>query len=102
MVRTGVKMGLLLAAGVVVYVSILMAQTHAAANLCESHPVGSTIEDPDKLDATFFLSRMGPLDVPENPGTRRVIFCAALTMCDTSCRLEIKDGMVTDAKFTGY
>ena len=95
-------MGLVLVGGVVVYVLILIAQTHAAANLCDSYAVGSTIENLENLDDTFLLTRMGPLDVPENPGTQRVIFCAGLTMCDTSCSLEIKDRVVKIAKFSGY
>ena len=102
MVRAGGKMGLLLVGGIVAYVLVLMAQTHAAANLCDSHAVGTTIEDLEKLDGTSFLTRMGPLDVPEDPGTQRVIFCAGLTMRDTSCSLEIKDRVVKDARFSGY
>lgn len=102
MARAGGKIGLLLAAGIVTYVAVLMAQNHAAENLCNNYSVGSSIEDLEKLDGTFFLTRMGPLDVREDPGTQRVIFCAGLTMCDTSCSLEIKNRVVKVAKFSDF
>lgn len=100
--RAGGKLGLLLAAGIVTYVAVLMVQTHAAETLCNNYSVGSSIEDLENLDGTFFLTRMGPLDVREDPGTQRVIFCAGLTMCDTSCSLEIKDRIVKVARFSDF
>jgi hypothetical protein len=100
-IRTGGKLGLLLVSGVVAYVLVLMAQNHAAVNLCDSYATGSRIEDLEDLDGSFFLTRMGPFEIPENPGTQRVIFCATLTMCDTSCSLEIWDRVVVNARFSG-
>ena len=96
--RTGNIVGLLVLGGIAAYVMLLFAQRNAAAELCDRYPVGSSIEDLDDLDGTLLLTRMGPLDDPENPGTERVIFCAGLTMCDTSCSLEIRDRVVTKAK----
>ena len=96
--RTGNIVGLLVLGGIAAYVMLLFAQRNAAAELCDRYPVGASIEDLDDLEGTFLLTRMGPLDDPEKPGTQRVIFCAGLTMCDTSCTLEIKDRVVTDAR----
>ena len=95
-------MGLLLLGGIAAYVLVLMAQSDAAANLCENYAVGSTIADLEHLDGTFLLTRMGPFDVPKDPGTQRVIFCASLTMCDTSCSLEVVDHVVKSAEFSGH
>jgi hypothetical protein len=102
MLRIGGTSGLVVVAGVVTYVLVLMAQTNAAENLCEKYPAGSEVAEIEKLDGTFFLTRMGPLQLPDAPGTQRVIFCAGMTMCDTSCSLEIKDRVVTDARYSNH
>ena len=102
MVRAGSKIGLLLVGGIVAYILVLIAQGHAAEDLCDKYAVGSTIEDLENLDGTFLLTRKGPMDVREDPGTQRVIFCAALTVCDTSCSLDIKDRVVKNARFSDY
>ena len=96
--RTGNVIGLLVLGSIAAYVLLLSAQRNAASELCARYSVGASIEDLDDLDGTFLLTRMGPMDDPENPGTQRVIFCAGLTMCDTSCTLEIEDRVVTDAR----
>lgn len=102
MARSIIKSGLLITCGVGVYVSVLVAQTRAAAKLCDSYPVGSGIEDLATLEGTFFLTQMGPTDDPDSPGTKRVIFCASLTMCDTSCSLEVENGLVKFARHSAY
>jgi len=96
------KMGLLVAGGIAVYISVLIAQGRAAADLCDSYPVGSRIEDLENLSGTFFLTRMGPINDPTNPGAQKVIFCASMAMCDTSCSLEIEDRVVTSARFSDF
>ena len=103
MVRGVGKVGLLLmVGGFAVYISILLAQSRAAVNLCDNYPVGSRVEDLENIEGTFLLARMGPLDDPNNPGTQKMIFCAPLTMCDTSCSIEIEDRVVKSAKFSDY
>lgn len=96
------KSGLILVCVIAVYISVLTAQSRAAANLCENHPVGSRIKNFENLEGTFALTQMGPIDDPGKPGAQKVIFCAALTMCDTSCSLEIEDGLVVRASFSDY
>lgn len=102
MARAIIKLGLLIVCGLGVYISVLVAQTRAAANLCDSYPGGSRIEDLATLEGTFFLTQMGPIDDPNISGTQKVIFCASLTMCDTSCSLEIEDGVVKLARHSVY
>ncbi len=95
------KAGPLVAAGIAIYVLVMVAQSRAAANLCDRYSVGSRIEDIEDLDGTFFLSRMGPFpEHPDKSGAQEVIFCASLTMCDTSCWLEIEDQVVKSARYS--
>ena len=75
-----------------------MAQNRAAADLCSNYSIGTHIEDLEDLGGTFFLTRMGPIPKPNNPSAQKVIYCAALTMCDESCSLEIEDGVVIRAE----
>ncbi|MDX1402178.1 MAG: hypothetical protein R3245_09670 [Kiloniellales bacterium] len=103
MARTPRKLGYLLIAGAIaVYIAVLMAQGRAAAKLCDSYPAGSRIEDVENIEGTYLLTRMGPFEDPENPGTGKVIFCASLTMCDTSCSIELEDRVVRSATFTDH
>lgn len=95
MIRLIKQLALLAIFGAGLYTFLVLAQGRAAAKLCENYPVGSRIESLEDLEGTFFLKRMGPLPVPEKPGTEKVIFCAVSTMCDTSCSLEIENGRVT-------
>jgi hypothetical protein len=102
MLGTAGKSGLILVCVIAVYISVLTAQSRAAANLCENHPVGSRIKDLENLEGTFALTQMGPTNDLSRPGAQEVIFFAALTMCDTSCSLEIEDSLVIRASFSDY
>ena len=94
------KAGPIVAAGIAIYVLIMVVQSRAAADLCENHPVGSPIGNIEDMEGSFFLRRMGPLPDYDQPGAQWVIFCASLTMCDTSCHLTVKDGLVVEADFS--
>ncbi len=96
------KAGPIVLAGIAIYVLTMVAQGRAAASLCDRYSVGTRIEDVENLDGTFFLTRMGPLPDPDNPAAQSVIFCANMTMCDTSCRLEIEDHVVKSAHYSAY
>ena len=102
MVRAISIFGLLVACGIAVYISVLMAQSRAAADLCSKYSIGTHIEDLAGLEGTFFLTRMGPIPEPNNPRAQKVIYCAALTMCDESCSLEIEDGVVKRAEHSTF
>jgi hypothetical protein len=92
--------GALVAAGIAIYIAVIVAQSQAAASLCDRYSVGARIEDVENLDGTFFLSRMGPAPDLDQPGAQSAIFCASATMCDTSCRLTVKDGLVVESDFS--
>ena len=94
------KAGPLVAAGIAIYILVMVAQSRAAANLCDRYSVGTRIEDIENLDGTFFLTRMGPMPDPNNPAAQSVIFCASMTLCDTSCRFEIEDQVVKSARYS--
>ncbi len=40
---------------------------------------------------------MGPFEVKNRPRTQQALFCAVLTMCDTSCWVEYQDNRVIKA-----
>ena len=101
MARAISKTGLLLACGIAIYVALFLVQTRAAGNLCNRYPAGTRVNEIETLEDTVFLTKMGPFVDRDDPGAQKVIFCAALTMCDTSCSLEIKDGVVTSATLVG-
>ena len=79
---------------------LLTAPGRAAADLCENHPVGSPVDNIEDIEGSLFLNRMGPLPDSDQPGAQFAIFCASLTMCDTSCSLTVKDGLVVEADFS--
>lgn len=95
------KAGPLVLAGIAIYVVTMELQDRAATNLCESHPVGSPIDNLENIES-FFLRRMGPIPDSDTPGARLAIFCSAMTMCDTSCRLTVKDGLVIENNFSAH
>jgi hypothetical protein len=94
------QVGILLVVGVGFYVFSLRNQSQAAADLCDNHPVGSAVENLEELEGTSSLTPVGPIELHDAPGTTQVIFCAALTMCDTSCRLRVENGRVIAADFS--
>lgn len=96
------KAGPLVVIGIAIYVLVMVAQTRAAEDLCNRYSVGSMIGDIENLEGTFFLTCMGPLPDPNNPSAQSVMFCANMTMCDTSCRLEIEDDVVTNARYSAH
>ena len=96
--RMGIA-GPLVLAGMAIYVLIMVAQSRAAANLCDRYSVGSRIENIENLDGTFFLTRMGRV-IPNISGPQTVTFCASLTMCDVGCRFEIEEQGVKSARYS--
>ena len=96
--RSSIKLivGLLIVVG---FFYMFTAPGRAVAYLCEDHPVGSPLASIEDIEQPFLVERMGPLPDPDNPGSEHAIFCATTTMCDTSCRLTMKDGFVIEARF---
>ncbi len=82
------------------YMFMLFASGRAASELCEDHAVGSPIDSIEDIEGSFFLKRMGPVPDPDQPGAQYAIFCASLMLCETSCRLTVRDGLVVEARFS--
>ena len=100
--RTSIKLVLVIMLGVGMYIIVTIAQSRAAADLCANYPVGTRIENLETLNDTFFLTLMGPIADPKRPGAHEIIFCASLTMCDTSCSLVIENGLVVQSNFSDH
>ncbi len=100
MARTIKFISLLMVIGIGFYIYSLLSQVRGAADLCDSYPVGSQIENLEKLESVYGLTLMGPIEVKDKPGVQEAIFCAALTMCDTFCSLEIQNGRVTQSNYS--
>ncbi len=79
---------------------MLTAPGRAAADLCENHPVGSPVDNIEDIEGSFLLNSMGPVPDSDQPGAQTTIFCVSLTLCDTSCRLTVKDGLMVEAEFS--
>ena len=94
------KTALVICCAIGLFVLVSFGQGWAAAKLCENHSVGTRIDNLEDIEGSLFLSAMGPLPDRDQPGAQDVIFCASLTMCDTSCSLKIKDGLVVEAKYS--
>ncbi len=81
------------------YFGALIAQSQAARGLCENYPEGTPLESFDDVEGAFLLTPMGPIPDPERPGVERTTYCSGLSMCDTACTIETKDGAVVSAIF---
>ncbi len=66
--RMGGSGGILIVAGVGLYIALLVGQARAAAQLCENYPVGSPVNDMDELKGTYMLSAMGSMDFVDQNG----------------------------------
>ena len=85
---------LLIVAG---YVGTMMAQSRAAESVCLRHPVGTSVDSIEDIEASFLLTpKKGVTADPEEP--QRVIFCASLTMCDNACEIVIDGGEVVTSR----
>ena len=60
------------------------------------------IDDVAEVGNRHGIKTMGPFDIKEPPGTRKVIYCSILTMCDKSCAIEFKNGQITSSRFNDF
>ena len=100
--HTSIKFALAIMLILGIYIAVTIAQSRAAANLCARHSIGTQIKNLDNLNDSLFLTLMGPIPDPKRPGKQEFIFCASLTMCDTSCSLVIENSLVKESKFSEY
>ena len=92
-------LGWLILGGIVAYVLAYRAEVSAAEKVCASISAGTPLEHPEEIPGTFWLTLRGPLRIPEQADTERFVFCAAMTMCDVSCELEVTNDIVTEVVF---
>ena len=85
----------LLTLGVGIYISCLNGRISDINEVCSLFPEGAAPGDWKGIENRYSVKLMGPVEVPDKPGVERVIFCAHLTMCDTSCNIEYQDNNVT-------
>lgn len=87
--------GLLMAVGIGVYIYCFNGQISDIDEVCSLFPEGAAPGDWKAIEDRYSVKLMGPVEVSDNPGVERVIFCAHLTMCDASCNIEYQDNKVT-------
>ena len=99
MKRAGSVMGLLILFGIGYYVYSMWRQSKEIEELCASYFVGAEAENMRNTSLEFGVQLMGPYEIEKQPGVQKFIFCAPLSMCDVSCALEVKDGVVTSSDY---
>ena len=65
--------------------------------MCSLFSEGAAVGDLEKIEGKYSVKLMGSSDVKDKSGTQQVIFCAVLTMCDTSCSVEFQNNRVIKA-----
>ena len=79
------------------YIYSINDQISDIDKVCSLFPEGTAVGDLKEIENKFSVKLMGPFDVKDKPGTQQAIFCAALTLCDTSCSVEFQNNKVTKA-----
>lgn len=87
--------GVLIVAGLGAYVYALNDQISDIREVCSLFAEGAPKGDLFEIETEYSVRLMGLSKVNDKPGTERAIFCATLTMCDTSCSVEIQNDRVT-------
>jgi hypothetical protein len=95
MKKTSRVFGSLIVIGVGFAIYSLSKQISDVAKVCALFAEGAAVGDLGGIEDRFSVQLMGPFEVSGKPGTQQVVFCAALTMCDTSCSVEFKNDKVT-------
>ncbi len=98
MKKTASIIGLVLVFGIATYAYLLTKQIADVEALCSAFTEGAAVGDLRGLEDRYSLKLMGPFAVQDKPGTQEAIFCASMTLCDTSCSVEFQDGRVTKAE----
>ena len=59
------------------------------------YPKGASVGNFQEIDRKYSVQFMGLSKISDDPETKRALFCATLTMCDTSCSIEFQGEKVT-------
>ncbi len=87
--------------GVGAYVYAVNDQISDIETLCSFFTEGADVGDLNELEKNYSVKLMGPFEVKNRPRTQQALFCAVLTMCDTSCWVEYQDNRVIKAGVSG-
>lgn len=96
--KTLSTVGLAIVLGIGAYVYFINNQISDIEELCSLFPEGTVVGDLKEIENNYSVKLMGPFAVEDKPETQQALFCAVLTMCDTSCRVEFKNDKVIKAE----
>ena len=96
--KTGSAIGLALVLGVGSYAYLFYKQISDVEEVCSLFPTGQVVGNLEEIENNYSLQLMGPFAVNDKPQTQQAIFCASITMCDTSCSIEFQNNRVTRAE----
>lgn len=80
------------------YVYFINKQISDIEEVCSLFPEGAVVGDLKEIENNYSVKLMGPFAVEDKPETQQALFCAVLTMCDTSCRVEFQNNKVIKAE----
>jgi len=89
----------LLVLGLGFYIYSMQAQTRDVAEFCSTFPEGSRAESLFAVAQSFSGTLMASDKFADYPGPQQFVYCAPITMCDVSCSLEIKEGVVIKSEY---
>ena len=90
--------GVVLVLGAGAYIYAYNKQLADVEEVCSLFSKGEAVGDLREIENRYSLKLMGPYAVKSQPETQQAIFCASLTMCDTSCGIEFRNDRVTRAE----
>lgn len=91
--------GIILVGWIGLYMFMLLTQTSDVKSICEAYPIGATLPSLQSLRKNYSAQVNGPYKNHGVDGEENLIICAPSTMCDISCNIFYKDGVVTKSYF---
>jgi hypothetical protein len=98
MIKALSTLGLLTVIGIGAYIYSMNEQISDINEVCSLFPEGADVGDLREIENSYSVKLMGPFDVKDKPGRHQALFCAVLTMCDTSCWVEYQNNRVIKAE----
>lgn len=94
-------LGLVLVIGIGAYVYLLSDQVSNVGKVCSIFLKEAPVGNLKQIAMNYSLDLRGPITVKNKPDTQMAIFCAPLTLCDSSCNIEFQNGQVVKAEAWG-
>ena len=70
------------------------AETRDVARLCSAYPKGAVADGLLELADDLSAKLMGPIPNDKSGSGYKLTYCSPITMCDVSCSIEVRDGVV--------